>query len=199
MRSILFAALLLSICCVARAQQAIPRDEALKAAFQLCRNLPAMLDTPIPSDPDVKRPVGVHADGRGLVVLPEAKLGLAGLAQAGSQAVAIGQLWMLKVVPVAGGQAAKADKLKTVNIGDEKESRTVSLCTLGVRKAADGGLELLVYGKDKEPLLHAPLTKIAEKQDNPIGVSVEPQGDGAVVTLNILGSYKASFPVGLSE
>lgn len=199
MRSILAAVLVLAGCSAVQAQEALPREESLKIAFPMCRDLPKMLATPIPTDPDVKRPVGVHGDGRGLMVLPETKLRLAELAKAGPEVMPIGQLWLHKLAPVVEGQPAKADKLLTVNVGGEKEGMTPALCALGVRKAADGRLELLVYGKDKQPLLHAPLTPISEKQADPIAVSVTPQGNGAVVELKILGNYTASFPVALTD
>ena len=75
----------------------------------------------------------------------------------------------------------------------------MALCALGVRKGAEGRPELRVYGRDKEPLLHVALTPISEKQENPIEVSAEQQGDGAMLTLKILGKFSASFPVGTSE
>jgi len=199
MRTILAAVIILAGCSAARAQEALSREEALKAAFRLCSDLPKMLDTPIPTDPDIKRPVGLHADNRGLLVLPESKLGLDAVAKAGPDAVSIGQLWLLKVAPAVEGQPVKPDRLQIVNVSGEKETAAVALCALGVRKGADGRPELLVYGKGKEPLLHIPLTQISEKQENPIEVSAGQQGDGAMLTLKILGKFSASFPVGASE
>jgi len=199
MRTVLAAVMMLAGCCVAQGQEKLSREESLKAAFRLCSDLPKMLDTPIPTDPDVKRPVGVHADQRGLLVLPESKLSLDAVAKAGPEAVSIGQLWLLKIVPVVGGQPAKPDQLRTVSVKGDKEETTVALCALGVRKGAEGRPELLVYGKDKEPLLHVALTQISEKQENPIEISAEQQGDGAMLTLKILGKFSASFPVDASE
>lgn len=199
MRAILAAMLFLVGFSLAQGQEALPRDEALKAAFQLCRDLPKMLDTPIPTDPDVKRLVGVHGDNRGLLILPESKLGLEAVAQAGPEAVSIGQLWLLKIVPVVGGQPAKADQLQMVTVSGDQENAAVALCALGVRQGAEGQPELLVYGKDKEPLLHVVLTPISDKQENPIEVSAEQQGDGAMLTLKILGKYSASLAVSICD
>jgi len=199
MRTVLAVLTMLAGCYAAQAQEALSREEAIKAAFRLCSDLPKMLDTPIPTDPDVKRPVGVHADKRGLLILPESKLRVDAVAKAGPDAAPVGQLWLLKIVPVVGGQPVKADRLRMVTFSDDKENAVVALCALGVRKGADGRPELLVYGKDKEPLLHVALTEISGKQENPIEVSAEQQGDGAMLTLKILGKFIASFPVGTSE
>jgi len=195
----LAAVLFLAGFSLARAQEALPREKALKAAFQLCRELPKMLETPIPTDPDVKRPVGVCADDRGLMILPESKLSLDVVAKAGAKTASIGQLWLLKVAPTVAGEPAKADQLHMVDVDLDQETVTVSLCALGVRKGADGQPELLVYGKGKEPLLHVAMTKISENQENPVEVSAERQGDSGVVTVKILGKYTANFEVGASE
>jgi hypothetical protein len=201
MRTMLTVALVLAGCCLARAQEPLPRDEALKAAFQLCHDLSKMLDTPIATDPDVKRPVGIRADDRGLMVLPESKLSLDVFAKAGADVAPVGQLWLLKAVPVVEGQPAKAEKLKMVSVdGGDLGSLTVALCALGVRKGANGQPELLVYGKDKQPLLHVALMSVSgPAKEDPIEVSAQPQGDGAVVTLKILGKYTADIPLALSE
>jgi hypothetical protein len=201
MRSVLAAVLVLAGFSAVQAQEAVPRDEALKIACQLCRDLPKMLATPIPTDPDVKRPVALRSDDRGLMVLPETKLRAAEIAKAGPEVMSLGQLWLLKAAPMVEGQLVKVEKLQivSVSVGDDKDRPSPSLCALGVRKAADGRLELLVYGKAKEPLLHTPLTPISGKQDDPIEVSVEQQADGYAVTLKILGAYTASFPIGPSE
>lgn len=195
MRVILTGAMILASVGVAAAQEAVSREEALKAAFAACRDLPQMLATPIPTDPDVKRPIAIHADNRGVMILPESKLCVAGLAKAGSEVVPLGQLWMLKTVPVVAGQPIKSDKLKFVTIGD----LSVALCALGVHRTADGKLELLVYGKDKEPLARATVTESPGKQENPIELSTEQQGDGALLTLKILGKYSASLQAAVCD
>lgn len=199
MKSLLFAALLLTVFGVVRAQEPLPRDEALKAAFQLCQDLEQLLDTPIPTDPDVKRAVGVHGDKRGLIVLPEARLATADLAKPGSTPIAIGQMWMLRLVPLANEQPIKSEKLKTVSFKGEHSDATVTQFTLAVGKGADGQPELLIFGKDKEPAFRTALVKTAEQQDDPIEISAVLQGNGAAITLKIQGKYTASFSVGAAD
>lgn len=195
MKKLLLLASLLVGLGSATAQQSVPREDALKAAFLLCADLKQMLSTPIPTDPDVKRPVAVRADERGGMVLPETKLSAETVVKAGKEVVPVGQLWLRRVVPVCDGQPAKLEKLHTVTVGNGDRSAAVILCALGVRKNAEGKLELLVYGKDKEPLLAAPLKPITTPQENPIELSSEPQADGAAVTLRVVGKYEATFSV----
>lgn len=199
MRSMLTAALLLVISGAVQAQEALPREEVLKAAFQLCRDLPKLLDTAIPTDPDVKRAVGVHGDNRGLIVLPECRLASLDLAQANTKAQAIGQIWMLRLVPLVDNQPAKSERLKIVTMAGDHGDATVAQYTLAVRKGADGQPELLLFGKDPEPLWHTQLAKLAEKQDNPIEASAEQEGAGAAVTLKIQGRYTARFSVAAAD
>ena len=195
MKKILFLAALLAGWPSAHAQQNASREAALKAAFMLSADLKQMLSTPIPTDPDVKRPVAVREGDRGGLVMPECKLSADALAKAGKDVVPVGQLWLRGVLPERDGQPVKPDKLLTVTVGAGDKSATVLLCALGARKDADGKLELLVYGKDKEPILRAPLKAISAPQENPIEMSADAQGQGAFVTLKIAGKYEASFTV----
>jgi hypothetical protein len=194
MNNVILLAALLAGVSMAPAQQSVPREESLKAAFAASLDLKQMLNTPIPTDPDVKRPSVVRAGDRGAMVLPESKLSAEALAKAGKEVVPIGQFWMRKITLQCEGQAARPDKLQIVTVLGREET-TVALCALGVRKDTDGKLELLVYGKDKEPLLRTPLKTISSPQDNPIEMTGEQQGEGALVTLRILGKYEACFTV----
>lgn len=195
MRVLCSVALLLTASSVVKAQEAIPRDEALKAAFQLCRDLPKLLDTPIPTDPDVKRPVGIHGDNRGVLILPESGLASLDLAKVGAAPVAIAQMWMLRLTPQLSEQPLSSDKLKKVTVSNEAGEAGALQFTLAVRKVPDVGLELVVYGKDQEPLWTTPLAKASEKNDQPIDISAELQGNGAALTLKLLGAYTVKFAV----
>jgi hypothetical protein len=180
---------------LAQAQQTVPREDSLKAAFLVSLDLKQMLNTPIPTDPDVKRPVAVREGDMGGMILPESKLSREALAKAGKEVLPVGQLWLRKISVLCEGAPARPDQLQlvTVNAG---EPATAALCALGARKDADGKLELLIYGKDKQPLLRVPLKEVsAAAQDSPIDMSAERQGDGALVTLKILGKYQATFTV----
>jgi hypothetical protein len=45
------------------------------------------------------------------------------------------------------------DKLRLVTVKHEGEEYTVPQCALGVRRTSAGTLELLVFGKGKEPVV----------------------------------------------
>lgn len=179
----------------AQAQEQLPRQEALKYAFILSANLPDMLKTPIPTDPDAKRPVALRDGDYGGMVLPESKLRAEVFSKAGKRVAPVGQLWLLKLVPLADGQPVPASKLRMVEVRSEDSEATVCCCALGVRKGADHALELLIYGKDKEPVLRVPIRTITREQDEPIAMSAEREDDGGHVTLRFLGKYKAKFIV----
>ena len=42
-------------------------------------------------------------------------------------------------------------------------------------------------------------TPISAKQENPIEISAEQQGDGALLTLKILGQYSASLAISICD
>jgi hypothetical protein len=196
LKPILLAAAVLAGLSAAPAQEQLSRSEALKYAFAVSANLGEMLQTPIPTDPDVKRPVAVREGEYGAMVLPEAKLNLAALAKAGKEGTPVAQLWLLKLVPMNDGQPVPTDKLRLVNVSTDEGSAQVPCCALGVRAQSGGeGLELLVYGQDKKPVLTAPLKPISRTQDNVVDLVAERKDDGGLLTLRILGKYEATFMV----
>jgi len=199
MRHIVAVSVILACVSAAQAQQALSREEALKCAFLVSADLKQMQNTPIPTDPDVKRPVACRRDDYIALALPETKLSADLLAKLGKETMPVGQLWLHKLAPVCDGQAAADDQLRQVTVTVPQGQATVALCALGLRRDADGKPELLVYGKGKEPLLRVPLKGITAQQDNPIEMSAEEQGQGGLITLRILGKYEGSFNVATSD
>jgi hypothetical protein len=197
--ALLILAMLLSV--AAPAQERLSRAESLKYAFFACLDLKEMLKTPIPTDPDIKRPAAVRDGDYGGLVLPETRLTAQTLAKAEKDVVPIGQLWLVKVAPVVEGQPVPAGKLRMVEVKAESSQASVACCALGVRKDSGGSLQLLVYGKEKEPVLTTSIKSISGQQnpDAPIELSAERESDGGRVTLKLCGKYEASFKVTEAE
>jgi len=195
MKTIITATVLITGLLAAQAQERLPREEALKYACAASLDLKAMLGTPIPTDPDIKRPVAVKHDNHGLMVLPEAKLSAQTFATAGEAVKPVGQLWLVNLVPMRDGQAVSSASQRMVHVRAGDQEADAACCALGVSKKADGGLELLVYGKDKDALLRVPLKSISSQQENPIEMSGEAKENSGVVTLKFLGKYEASINV----
>ena len=177
------------------AQEKLSREESLKYAFFAAANLKEMLNTPIPTDPDLKRPVGVKDGDYGGIILPESKLSAETFAKAGREVTPVGQFWMHKLAPMNGGQVVPAAKLRMIHLAGGGNEADVPCCALGIAKGANGALELLIYGKGSEPVTRVPLKTISSSQDSPIDISAERKDDGGLITLRFLGKYEASFMV----
>jgi hypothetical protein len=193
-KTMILAALVASLAAI-QAQERLPREDALKFAFYASADLKQMLNTPIATDPDVKRPVVVRDGEYGAMLLPEAKLRASTLNNANERVRSIGQLWLHKLAPLIDGQVVKADRLQKLTGNTPEGQVTVALCALGVVKDSDGKLQLLVYGKDKEPVLRVPLKEISATQEHPLDLQAERKDDGGLLTLKILGKYEATFMV----
>src|ERR1035441_1236714 len=116
MKRTLVVAVLLTGLLAVRAQEQLSREEALKYAFFASSDLKEMLKTPIPTDPDIKRPVAVKDDKHGGMVLPEAKLSADTFAKAGKEATSVGQLWLVKLAPVNEGDVVSKSRLRMVHV-----------------------------------------------------------------------------------
>jgi hypothetical protein len=199
MKHTLIAAVLLTGLLAVHAQEKMSREETLQIAFFTSLDLKAMLNTPIPTDPDVKRPVAIKDGDYGGMVLPEAKLSADTFVNAGKEAKSVGQIWLRGLAPMNAGEVVPASKLRTVHVNAMGQEADAVCCALGVDKDANGGLELLVYGKDKEPVTRTALKSISGQQDNPIELSAERKDDSGVLTLKFLGKYEATFSVTAPE
>jgi hypothetical protein len=178
------------------AQEDLPRTEAAKFAAVLNFDLEKIADTPIPTDADIKRPFGLKAGNLGGLLVPEGKLSPATFSTASKEAVSVGQLWLAGLVPAKDGQAVSKDQLKLVTVQHEGREVTLPLCVLGVRKGTGGKLELLVFGKGKEPLLALPLNPATREQKWPLEFTAEGEGEGSArLMLLLVGKYEASFLV----
>jgi hypothetical protein len=195
MKHTLLTLTLLSTLALASAQEKLSREETLRYAFVVAGDLKQLQATPIPTDVDVKQPVAVRDGDFGGMVLPEAKLNADTIAKAGEKVVPIGQVWFLKLTPMKDGEAVAASKLRMVTLTYEGDQVKVSQYALGVQRNGAGALELLVFGKDKEPVVKVLLKTMDAKQDVPIDLSAERESDSGKVTLNILGKYTATFAV----
>jgi hypothetical protein len=195
MKQTLLTLTLLSTLALASAQEKLSREEALRYAFVLAGDLKQLQATPIPTDVDVKQPVAVRDGDFGGMVLPEAKLNADAIAKAGDKVVPVGQIWLLKLTPMQDGDAVGASKLRMVTLTHEGDQVKVAQCALGVQRNGSGSLELLVFGKDKEPVVKVPLKTMDAKQDVPIDLSAERESDSGKVTLKILGKYTAIISV----
>jgi hypothetical protein len=199
MKRTFIAAVLLAGLLAAQAQEKMSREETLQIAFYTSLDLKAMLNTPIPTDPDVKRPVAVKDGDYGGMVLPETKLSADTFANAGKEAKSVGQLWLRGLAPMNAGEVVPASKLRTVHVQAMGQEADAVCCALGVCKNADDGLELVIYGKDKEPVTRVAMKSISGQQDNPIELSAERKDDSGVLTLKFLGKYEATFSVTAPE
>ena len=195
MKNILLTLTLLSTLALASAQEKLAREESLRYAFIVAADLKQLQATPIPTDVDVKQPVAMRDGEFGGMVLPEAKLSADAIAKAGEKVVPIGQLWLLKLTPMKEGEAVAASKLRMVTLSHEGNEVKLAQCALGAQKNGSGSLELLVFGKDKDPVAKAPLKASDAKQDVPIDLAADRESDSGKVTLKILGKYTATISV----
>ena len=195
MKHTLLTLTLLSTLALASAQEKLSREENLRYAFVFASDLKQLQATPIPTDVDLKQPVAIRDGDFGGMVLPEAKLNADAIAKAGEKVVPVGQLWLRKLTPMQDGEAVGASKLRMATLSPEGEQVKAAQCTLGVQRNGSGSLELLVFGKDKEPLVKVPLKTMDAKQDVPIDLSAERESDSGKVTLKILGKYTATISV----
>jgi len=196
MKSKIVVIALLSALSVGFAQERLPREEALKYAAIVSADSKQLNGTPIPTDVDTQKPVALREDDYAGMVLPQKNLNAETLAKAGKEdVVPIGQLWLHKLAPMCDGEPVSASKLRLVTVSAGGTEATVPQCALGVRRNAQGAMEMVVFGKGKQPILAVPLKSIEAKQESPLDLAAERDSDSGRITVKILGKYQATFHV----
>jgi hypothetical protein len=184
------------------AQERVPQEQAVKFARRFADEASKIGSPQLKTDVDPEKAFALHAGEAHAMFIPEKDLSEETFAKAGKEPTPVGQLWMRKVVPAAEGKPVPEDKLRIVTISVNNEEHQLPLSLVGVRKTADNHLELVLYGKDKEPYLRAPLRKLETKQksDDPVVLDAHKESeDSATLTLIIVGEYQASIQVGKAE
>ena len=186
----------LILCAVSiQAQESVPREDALKASLAAWSSLEKLENAPFIIDADIKAPSVLKAGERGALIIPETKLADA-IKKAGREASPLGYLWLKGLSPGIDGKAVPSSKLRTSTIKAGEREMVLPLYLLGIRKTPQDGLELLIFGRDREPLRAIPLKQSPGKQDLPIELSgVKNGNETADLVLNVVGEYQARITV----
>jgi hypothetical protein len=178
------------------AQERLPAEDAQRFGKRLAQ-CSANLDSPVQVkvEPDADKALAMRGKQVGALVMPDKNLSADALDKAGKDVLPVGQLWLRRLVPVIDGKETAKDQLRIINVQAKDEEEPLPLCLLGVRKKGDG-LELLVYGNHKEPLLTLPLTKADSKYDLPIELDGKKnENETGTLTLRFFGKYEAKLLV----
>jgi hypothetical protein len=171
----------------------IDPDKALKIA-RLCTEATAKLaDLPLTITPDVDKCLGVEADNRAGLVVPDAKLSPEAIAKAGGDVVPVGILYLHRVTPVVVERAVPADQQRVIEITAGDKKAAVSAWLLGMTRVADCAV-LVVYTNGKAPAIVTTLIETADTRDSPVALDAQSAGEGrAVLLLTIAGKYRAAL------
>jgi hypothetical protein len=193
MKGVVAIVALLVVAGLVRAQERIPSEVAQKFA-RLFVEQTAKLDAPqLKVEPDAERPYGLKKDEMGALFIPDKRLSAEALQKAGKEVLPVGQLWVRGLTAVVNDQPVANDKLRIVTISADNKDHALPLFLVGARRSADGELQLVVYGKDKKPLLHVPLRKAETRQELPVELEGREENERGVLTLNLLGRYRAEL------
>ena len=178
------------------AQEKVPLEEAQKGARLLNESAGTIAEPQVKVDLDFDKPMAFKTDKVGFLTVPDKKFTTETLSKVGTNVMPVGQLWMMIAAPAKDGAVIPNHKLRLITVRQKDKEAQLQMYFLGARKAEKEGLELVLYGKDKEPLLQLPLTKAEGAQDTPIEIGGRKDDDSSgTLTLNLLGKYHAEFKV----
>lgn len=187
------AAFLIAVAALAGAQQTrLPQEETRRYA-KICAEQAVIADPQIKIDVDPERACAERGEGGGAMVIPDKKL--SAKIVAAQQVIPVGQLWLRKWNLVVGDTPVAADRLRVMSINVDDKDRPMPLFLLGLRKQADKA-ELVIYGKDLEPLQSLPLEAMDIIPELPLEIEWK-RGEKNVdlLTLKIAGKWHTAVHV----
>ena len=195
MKQTLFALALLVSVQLVSAQEKVSKEEALSYAKAASADAKQLAGTPIATDVDAQKPAAMKEGEYGGMVLPQKDLKLEAISKATETPVPVGQLWLHNLTPMKDDEAVSETKLRVATAKLDGTELSVPQCALAVRRTSAGALELLVYGKGKEPIASAPLKAIDAKQESPLDLAAEREYESGKITIKILGKYQGTIKV----
>jgi hypothetical protein len=178
----------------ADAQEPVPLDRAREFARALSESAAKLSPTPVQIDADVLNPFGIHAGEAGALVVPDRNLTAAALAEVGEKPLPVGELFLRNVLLTSNGTAVTGEKLQHITVAMNDQKVQVPIYFLAARKNGDGKLELLVFGKDNEPVAKALLGKVPSQAKLPIELTAEKQDEkSGLLTLKVAGQFEAEL------
>ncbi|MBI5774417.1 MAG: hypothetical protein HZA89_11825 [Verrucomicrobia bacterium] len=183
----------------ARAQEKAPAEQAQKIAAKILEMAGDVAAPQIKVRPDASQACLLKAGEMGALVIPDQDFTAEKIAKAGKDVVPVGQLYFKGLAPAKDGLALAESALRIVTVADKGTDYRLPLLLLGVRKQGEK-LELVLFGRDKAPVLAVALKQAEASQETPIELSAEKRADeSADFTLNIAGKYRASFAIKKSD
>lgn len=191
-------ALVLVVAAAAAADvEKLPLERAQQFAKVFGEQVAKIDDLQFKPDVDTEKPCAFHAENKyGAMVVPDRNLSAATVEKAGKERIPVGHLWTRNLAPAVDGTVTPNAKLRLVTVSVDNNDHNLPFYLLGLRKNADGNLELLVYGKEKEPIVNVPLKKVDAAQDLPIELDGKKgENETGVLIVNLLGKYQAQITV----
>jgi len=163
----------------------------------LTRQDPQSLEKlPLQIQADLSGPIGLTEGDYGGLLIPDARLRLKAVQEAQAAPTPVAELWFHHLAPMKDGWAVSEADLYLVEVTNDGERIKVPCCPVGIRKGDQGGLELLVYGKGKQPLLVLPMRAVNRPGAAPVEFLAERDRDDAgQITIRLFGKYEGQFRV----
>ena len=170
-------------------------DKVGKIASTLVAATSGMTDLPVKVTPDVQRAMGLVAQDRGGVLVPDSRLTAEALKKVDQDVLPIGLLFLHRITPSVAEQTIATDQHRQVTVTIDDKSVTVFVLPLAVTRVANR-LVLLVYTNRKEPAVVTTLVDFNESKELPLEMEARPtQDQRATLLLSILGRHRAAFGV----
>lgn len=183
--------------------QPIPQEIAEGIGKQIVELAEKDAQAPFKLEGDTSKANGLYEPGAGgLIIVPVKgiKDGTEVKGVEGANGAPVGYLFLHKLAPVADGKPVGDGKFPTVSFKDpEGNERHAITLRLALKKDGEKW-SLLVFGKDKKPLLTAPFRAEKNGSDIPLSVAAKDiSGDQGTLVVTYVGKFAADLKLVKAE
>jgi len=183
----------------AHAQQdleVVPEEIAQQVVEASVEELKKVTDAPFKVEVDASKSTVVGGlEVGGIAFLAHKNVTEDALKKSDKEVAPLGVLGLYRLSLLADKKTVPADKLRAGIIVIEGTTLEVSFCFVGVKTEQDGKRQLLIYGKDKEPLVKLPLSDFETKVDRPVAIECKVGNGDGTLHLNVLRKFQAIVPL----
>jgi len=178
----------------------VERENACRIAKQLCETVKKLgkLQLEIEPDPESADAINVGPNKAAVLIVPQQGIKEEDKDRpelAAEQGAPFALLFTYHLVPVVDEVPAGEDKLRTCQFTDEDgDQYTVYVFVLGVRRVGKDKFKLLIYGRDKKPLLTVPVEQGKGPGVKPVAVEIRDiVGTEGTCVISAFDKHRASF------
>jgi hypothetical protein len=177
--------------------QPVPDDQAKPIVEILAKEVGKVNDAQIKVEVEVDKTVVLFGGAEmGIAFMPHKGLSEESVKKSDKDVAPLGVMLLYHLTPVVDNKPVPKEKLRTLSVMIDNETIEVPVFYVGVKTETDGKRNLVIYGKDKDPLVKVALNDLETKGERPVVIEAKGVANGeGTLFVNVLKKFQSLVPL----